>query len=113
MQAGYHWIDAALKIAKEHAPNRVKEIAERGFRSYKPGFSPEAYVECAEILGKLEEAKKTLKREARRLKPKQSPRFYEDLVKSLVRLGLLEEAKAVVAKVAEHEREVSEKKRIL
>jgi tetratricopeptide (TPR) repeat protein len=112
MQAGYHWVDTAIKIAKEHAPNRLTEVAQKGFKSYNPGFgSQEIYVECAEILGKTDEAKKTLIKESRELRPDSPPRFYESLVKSLVKLDLVEESKDVVTKVAEFEHEASRKER--
>jgi len=104
MQSGYHWFDRALTVAREHVPGRVNEIAQRGFDEYAPAFhTQETFVECAEILGKTDEAKKTLAREAKKLKPGSPPRYYQGLVSSLVKLGLGDEARTVVEKVSAYQ----------
>ena len=101
MQSGYHWFDRALHIAKEHVPQRVNEVAQKGFEGYAPTFhTQETYVECAEVLGKVDKAKKTLSCEAQKLTPDSPPRFYEGLVKSLAKLGMSNDARTVVQKVA-------------
>lgn len=104
MQSGYHWFNNALNVAKEHVPTRVNEIAQRGFDEYAPGFHvQETFVECAEILGKVDKAKKTLIREAKKLRPDSPPRFYQGLTNSLVKLGLNNEARIVVEKVVDYQ----------
>lgn len=104
MQEDYHWLGNALHVAKEHVPERVNEIAQIGFDTYAPAFhTQETYVECAEVLGRLDKAKKTLSHEAKKLKLDLPPRFYEGLVASLVKLGLNDNAKTVVQKVATYQ----------
>lgn len=104
MQAEYHWFDRALHVAKEYVPQRVNEVAQIGFDRYAPAFhTQETYVECAEVLGKVDRAKKTLAHEAQKLTPDSPPRFYEGLVKSLVKLGLNDNARTVVQKVAAYQ----------
>jgi hypothetical protein len=103
MRSGYHWLDRALHVAKEHVPQRVNEVAQIGFDRYAPSFhTQETYVECAEVLGKVDKAKNTLSREARKLTPDGPPRLYGGLVKSLVKLGMNNDAKTVVQKVADY-----------
>jgi hypothetical protein len=104
MRSGYRWLDSALNVAREHVPERTNEIAQRGFDEYAPTFhTQEIYVECAEILDKVDEAKKTLTKESKKLKPDRPPRFYQGLVSSLVKLGLNNVARTAVEKVATYQ----------
>lgn len=105
IKAGYHWLNAALKVAREHVPERVKEIATLGFDEYDSdrNHNPELYLESARILGKEGEAEKVLKKEARKLRVDSPPRFYEGLVNALVSLGSHDEARSVAERVEAYE----------
>jgi tetratricopeptide (TPR) repeat protein len=94
----------ALRIARENVPERVEEIAQIGFDAYEPETGFESiYVECAEILGKTEEAEKTLVKQSKKVKVKDSPRFYAGVVESLVKLGKNKEAEDLVRRVVKNE----------
>jgi len=104
LEGGYHDIPSALNVAQEHSPTRITEVAQKGFDDYKQGSGfEEFYVECAEIVGKTRQAEKPLLDYAKKVKIESKPRFYDGLVKSLVKLGHEKEAKQLVEKVARHE----------
>lgn len=105
IKSGYHWLDTAMRIAREHSPERVTEIANLGFYGYDSGANhrPELYLESARILGKEEKARKVLKQEANKLKINNSPRYYTDLVSALVSLGLTDEARSVADQIEDYE----------
>lgn len=102
----------ALQIARENVPERVKEIAQIGFDAYEPttGFE-EIYVECAEILGKTKKAEKILVKYSKSVKVKDAPRFYEGVIKSLVKLGRDQKAKNLVERVRRNEVEAKRSER--
>lgn len=101
LRSGYHYFDKALKVAKEHAPNRVAKIATLIFDGYDPKdhHLPMLYLEGAKILGKQDQAEKALKKEANNLKVDSDPRCYLGLVQALVSLGLDKGARIVVERV--------------
>lgn len=109
---GLAWISDALKLAREHSPARVTEVAQRGFDQYKSGSGFEGlYVECARQVGQTRAAEKTLLRYAQTMKIDNPPSFYEKLVKALVQLNHVEEARQVVERVAQHEEQVKSSER--
>ena len=105
IKAGYHWLDAALNVAKEHIPKRVVEIATLGFNGYDSdkNHRPELYLESARILGKEGKAEKVLREEARKLRVDGPPRCYQGLVTTLVSLGLHDEARSIAHEVEAYE----------
>ncbi len=100
----YFNVGFALSIAKEHIPERVKKIAKTGYNSHNAlqigGTNTLIFLECAEILGKTEEARKSLLKYAGELNPYMPPRFYDSLVTSLVKLGETKTAESIFVKVA-------------
>ena len=94
----------ALQIAREHVPERLKEVAQKGFDTYTPstGFT-RIYVECAEILERTQEAEKTLVKHSKNVKVEDSPRYYEDFVEALIKFGRNQKAKNLVRKVESNE----------
>ena len=105
VKAGYGWLDIALKIAQEHVPERVTEIATLGFNRYDSDRNhlPELYLESARILGKEGKAERVLKKEAKRLKVDREPRCYEELVNALISLELNDQARSVADRVEAYE----------
>lgn len=104
MQGGHNWKENALHIAAQHVPEREEEVARSLFESYEPGFaSQEPFLKAARVLGKVDEAKRTLVREVRRLKPNSPPRFYQSLVNALMELDLEDKARGVVKKVEKYQ----------
>ncbi len=107
MKCNDGYLENALSIAKEHCPDRMEEVARKGFKNFKDiNWFAEFYVECAEILGKKEQARKNLVKKARKEKVDSSPRLYNALVASLMKLGEEGEAREFVYKVAENEARV-------
>lgn len=95
------FIKDALSVAEEHVPERVKEIAQKGFDSFDTNnLSWESYIKCAEKIGKTKEAKKTAIEYAQEVQIENSPGFYNNLVKSLMKFEKKDEAKGLVLKVA-------------
>jgi len=109
---GYDWLGDAMKLAREHSPSRVSEVAQRGFDSFdvENGFA-EFYVECATVLDRTGEAEKILVKYAKKVKVDASPRFYSGVVKSLVSLGQEKIARQLVERVAQHEEMVQASER--
>lgn len=95
-----HWFNDAFRIAQEHVPERVTEVAQKGFDAYKRGGNVPFYVECAKVLGKTRKAEKTVVRDARKINKDESPRYYQGMAEALMSLGRESEAKALVKSVA-------------
>lgn len=105
LEEGAPWeLKSALDLAREHCPNRITEVAQRGFNTFdtKRGFW-EFYVECAEILDKKNKAERTAVKYARRTKIDDPPRCYEGIVNCLVKFGQDDEAKKLVSRIVRHE----------
>jgi len=103
----YGFIDNAFYLAKEHSPSRLAEVAEIGFNRFKIGSGfEEFYVECAEVLGRTDQARGALVQYAKKVKIVDPPRFYEGLVKALVTLDMKDLARDLTLRVSIHENEV-------
>ena len=97
-------VSDAFNLAKKHSPERLHEIANVEFDNYKPGFSSaKFYVKCAEILGKTKEAENKLVKYAKKVKVKDLPKAYTDVVELLVSFRQVGAASKLVKKVAENE----------
>ncbi len=111
IKSDFGWPDA-LDIAKKYVTKRRHEAAQNGFDSYTPSSgAQEVYLECARILGKEEEAKNVLTKEAENSDPAFSvygfyvnPEEYKGLIKSLLTLNLRAKAENVIAKLTAYER---------
>lgn len=100
----------ALTIAREHSTTRVEEVAQKGFDEFNPsrGFW-EDYIEYAEVIGKTREAKNAALKAAKKTENYQSPRFYEPLVKVLVKFGQKTPARNLIADIERCEIEREER----
>ncbi len=113
----FGFLDQALDAAQEHAPHKLKKVAQFGFNKFTQdrGFW-KIYVRCAQILDKTNVAKERLLKEAKKIKIKPEsgivgsknyydfiPRYYQNLVEGLVSLGCTTEAENIVDQVAINE----------
>ncbi len=97
----YFW-DQALAIAKDHFKERVKEIAEKGYKKYKElGRTNLTFLEFAEATGKTQEAKEIILNRVRNANNITELNCLE-LFDCLMKLNELEEAKKLVEKIAEN-----------
>lgn len=101
LKSDYHMVDDALEIALKHAQGRLQEVARHGFNNYESGWE-EVFTKCADILGPdcLKEAKAKLIAQASKM-PGDRLHAYDGLVKSLMKLGAIQEAKDFVRKCAD------------
>jgi len=97
----------ALILAQKHSSaERVKKIARIGFNEFnidRPQQNPEFYLHSASILGKLKEAKETLKISSQETIVDTNPHAYRNLVKALRNMGALSEARAFANRIEEYE----------
>jgi tetratricopeptide (TPR) repeat protein len=104
LKSGYCNYDDALKIAQQHVPARVEEVASRGIREYSEKYhAQDVFLACARVMGEERTVKKKLRKEAKGLVPDSPPRFYKSLVEVLMRLDLEGDARKVVQKVAKYQ----------
>jgi len=96
------YITNAFKIAKEHSKSKVPEISRTVYDMYQErngSIDEVTYLECAEELGKTDEAERTILEHYGKVEIKEYPNYHDDLVKSLVSLGHKNEALNLVERI--------------
>ncbi len=98
----YRFVGKAFEVAEKHAPERLSEIAKKGFRHLVPTWE-DLYIKSAEILGKTEIAKKKLVQITSDINlDDNTPTYYLSLIKNMKKLGLKEKAKEVAQKLVDY-----------
>ncbi|MGM5484030.1 MAG: hypothetical protein ACQER9_03905 [Nanobdellota archaeon] len=99
-------IPKALQIAKEHVPEKVNGVAEKGFEGFSDihnNFS--LYAECAIILDEKERATKVVKKKLKKINKKYElglHYYFKNIVDSMVILNMEDEAREFISELEQN-----------